>query len=256
MPNFLPLLVQYSLGIHSILKRQPLKHNVIDRDKILIPPNWDSWGKIRVLRDGFDVEGTSERWSVEIQPPADYQTEDKNASGSSLITVYEEMIKNPTSVTRSELDQPVNDLDVKTIAMQEFLSKQIEAIERLKAEEEEEVAKNPSKAGTNFSTDVSTESNLTIDESSRVKEHVGPIQFNMGGIQVDAEDMLNRIKERSGRQERLDSPEKEKELNLPSISSEEGKPKQEALANFFAGLIKKSGGSVPGTPPRDRTRPS
>lgn len=40
--NFLPTLVYSSLGIHSQLKKQTLKHNVVDRDKILVPPNWDS----------------------------------------------------------------------------------------------------------------------------------------------------------------------------------------------------------------------
>lgn len=60
-------LVHSSLGIHSLLKRQPLKHNVIDRDKVLVPPNWDSWGKIRVLRDGFDVEAINKGWSLDIE---------------------------------------------------------------------------------------------------------------------------------------------------------------------------------------------
>jgi hypothetical protein len=29
---------------------------------------------------------------------------------------------------------------------------------------------------------------------ARVNEHIGPVQFNMGGIQVDADDMLQRLK--------------------------------------------------------------
>jgi hypothetical protein len=57
------------LGIHSLLKKQPLKHNVIDRDKVVIPPNWDSWGKIRVLRDGFDVDLVSNGWSIDLDQP-------------------------------------------------------------------------------------------------------------------------------------------------------------------------------------------
>lgn len=32
-----------------------------------------------------------------------------------------------------------------------------------------------------------------VDEG-RVNEHIGPVQFNMGGIQVDADDMLQRLK--------------------------------------------------------------
>ncbi len=53
--NIRPL-IQLSIGIQSLLKRETVKHNVIDRDKILISPNWGSWGKIRILREGFEME--------------------------------------------------------------------------------------------------------------------------------------------------------------------------------------------------------
>ncbi|ODN73082.1 hypothetical protein L202_08476 [Cryptococcus amylolentus CBS 6039] len=34
----------------------PFNHraNVLDRDAVMVPSGWDSWGKINVLRDGFD----------------------------------------------------------------------------------------------------------------------------------------------------------------------------------------------------------
>ncbi|KAI4136584.1 MAG: hypothetical protein L6R39_007718 [Caloplaca ligustica] len=88
VPNSLPTLIHSSLGIHSLLKRQTLKHNVIDRDKVLVPPNWDSWGKIRVLREGFDVEGISSGWNVDIQlppkpHPPQHSAEDANAASPS-----------------------------------------------------------------------------------------------------------------------------------------------------------------------------
>src|SRR5258706_2679357 len=66
VPSPLQTLIHSSLGIQSLLKRQPLRHNVIDREKVLVPSNWDSWGKIRVLREGFDVEGVNRGWSVDI----------------------------------------------------------------------------------------------------------------------------------------------------------------------------------------------
>ena len=270
MPNSLPLLAQYTLGIHSTLKRQTLKHNVVDRDKILIPPNWDSWGKIRILREGFNVETTSERWSLEIQPlmlrrdetgesgisTVDDKIGEEAEAAESLVSTYENMIKDPAA-GKSLLD-PTNlstKLEVEALGMQEFFAKQSEAIERLKADEEQATARDPSKAGSNES-EISTESQLTIEDSSRVKEHVGPIQFNMGGIQVDAEDMLNRIKERTGAENKPGSPERDKvTTNLSTTPGEQGKPRQEALASFFAGLIKKSGGS-PGTPlQKEKPRP-
>lgn len=32
----------------------PHRANVLDRDAVMVPSGWDSWGKINVLRDGFD----------------------------------------------------------------------------------------------------------------------------------------------------------------------------------------------------------
>ncbi|KAI4136583.1 MAG: hypothetical protein L6R39_007717, partial [Caloplaca ligustica] len=32
--------------------------------------------------------------------------------------------------------------------------------------------------------------------NSRVNEHIGPVQFNMGGIQVDADEMVRKLRER------------------------------------------------------------
>ena len=32
------------------------KPNTLDRDRIVVPAGWDSWGKISVMRDGFDAK--------------------------------------------------------------------------------------------------------------------------------------------------------------------------------------------------------
>lgn len=268
MPNSLPLLVQSSLGIHSILKRQLLKHNVVDREKVLIPPNWDSWGKIRVLRDGFDVESISSGWGLEIQPSetkangANVSTTEpltKQHDGESIangpVADFENTIQVPSSnKPKIELSPMQSGVEVDTMGMQDFLAKQADAIERLKVEEEQ-AAKDVGREAANNYSDISLGSNFIIEDTSRVKEHVGPIQFNMGGIQLDAEDMLNRIKDRGSKDEVPQSPQKERASMLSPGVNEQGKPRQEALASFFAGLIKKSGGSAPSTPPpKDKSR--
>jgi dynein light intermediate chain 1 len=33
-----------------------------------------------------------------------------------------------------------------------------------------------------------------VATEAKVLEHIGPVQFNMGGIQVDADDMVQRLK--------------------------------------------------------------
>jgi hypothetical protein len=32
------------------------KPNTLDRDRIVVPAGWDSWGKIAIMRDGFDAK--------------------------------------------------------------------------------------------------------------------------------------------------------------------------------------------------------
>jgi len=40
----------------------PHRANVLDRDAVLVPAGWDSWGKINVLRDGFDPARVGRAW--------------------------------------------------------------------------------------------------------------------------------------------------------------------------------------------------
>ncbi|KAJ2929229.1 hypothetical protein H1R20_g7864, partial [Candolleomyces eurysporus] len=43
------------------------KPNTLDRDHILVPAGWDSWGKIGVLRDGFDARLWNEAWERDLE---------------------------------------------------------------------------------------------------------------------------------------------------------------------------------------------
>nr|ODN85697.1 dynein light intermediate chain 1, cytosolic [Cryptococcus depauperatus CBS 7841] len=47
----------------------PFNHraNVLDRDAVMVPSGWDSWGKIKVLREGFEVEGVKKSWEVSLR---------------------------------------------------------------------------------------------------------------------------------------------------------------------------------------------
>lgn len=49
------------------------KANVLDRDRILIPAGWDSWGKIVVLREGFEAKIWSEAWDRDMDAEVDGQ---------------------------------------------------------------------------------------------------------------------------------------------------------------------------------------
>ncbi|MCJ1466830.1 hypothetical protein MMC07_005451 [Pseudocyphellaria aurata] len=201
VPNSLPTLIHSMLGVYSPLRKQILKHNVVDRDKILIPPNWDSWGKIRVLRDGFDVEGTSIGWSIDVQqsPPSLPSTggsvagnEDTPTASSGsrekglVLPTYEHVIKDPSSDGDADPATPNHKVEIETVNTQEFLARQLEIMERLKVEEEKSQEAQESRAPPDRPS-LGKGSNAVADRTKLVDEHIGPVQFNFGGIQVDSD---------------------------------------------------------------------
>ena len=253
VPNSLPTLIHSTLGIHSQLKKQSVKHNVVDRDQVLIPPNWDSWGKIRVLREGFDVEGTSTGWSIDIQASASAaangapETNDVESSPKdAILHTYECAITDPHAYSSSQTKTP--GIEISTSTNQSFLTTQLEVLEKLKAEEEAAAASSE-KDPTNSSTFSNSANNKPHDE--RLNEHIGPVQVNMGGIQVDADDMLKKLKSRkegmveSGNRTPEVATGAEKAPKIP----DDMKAQNEALNSFFAGLMKRgASGSPRGTP--------
>ena len=245
-PNSLPTLVHSTLGIHSQLKKQILKHNVIDRDKILVPPNWDSWGKIRVIREGFDVEGTSSGWSIDIRGPASAAAENstgtnkaETSSEGTVLPTYESTISDPHAYSSSQLRNPSIEVSIPTT--QAFLTSQLETLEKLKAEDEAAAA-----ASSKRDTNNSTFSNIT-DKShgERVNEHVGPVQVNMGGIQVDADDMLKKLRSRKEGAESSTRTPKAGAEKATTTTLDDMKAENEKLNLFFEELKKKAAGESP-----------
>ena len=43
------------------------KPNTLDRDRIVVPAGWDSWGKISIMRDGFDAKMWGEAWERDLE---------------------------------------------------------------------------------------------------------------------------------------------------------------------------------------------
>lgn len=57
----------------------PHKPNTLDRDRIVIPAGWDSWGKISVLRDGFDAKAWGEAWERDLEETESEPAEEPGA---------------------------------------------------------------------------------------------------------------------------------------------------------------------------------
>lgn len=212
MEGPLQSLVHASLGIHSLLKRQPLKHNVIDRDKIVVPPNWDSWAKVRVLRDGFDAEAVSTGWGIDLDhdftrarangasgkpdahdaaAAAAAETNGDEHAGAnvevqepegSAVVMYESQIQDSSldALQFAQQEKSTNKLEVKPVDIQSFLAEQIPRLDAEKKADEQ--------AGRDYQ--------QTSGPDEVISEHIGPVQFNMGGIQVDADNIVQRLKVR------------------------------------------------------------
>ena len=210
-----------------------------------------------MLREGFDVEGVSSSWTIEIQDSLRISTEGgpvtetthgtppnssfRDSGVAGALSAYEDTIQDPRH--SSLLNGPTKSQqagEMENLGTQEFLASQLEVIERLKADEEQSQDGKTSKgAGGGSTSGGGEDGNGVIEEKGRVNEHIGPVQFNMGGIQVDAEDMLKRLKDRG--------TEGTPDRNVETPASPEGKSQNEALASFFAGLMKRGGSSSPRT---------
>ncbi|KAF4124393.1 dynein light intermediate chain 1, cytosolic [Geosmithia morbida] len=235
-----PSLVHSTLGITSLLKRQPLKHNVIDRDKIVVPPNWDSWGKIRVLGGDFEAEAVSQGWEEDIDEhlgssgPCSMETLEQNRrvagetaepiQTESAIARYEDWCQEPgSSGGLAVVENVMNEADVAVHSddTQDFLEGQLKILEAFKA-----------KAAPEKSSAAALAAAAVVSDREHISEHIGPVQFNVGGIHVDADDMLQRIKDRNA----YSSPEPTAETE-PTVPGVTEKYDNEQLTNFFNNLI-------------------
>ncbi|KJR86132.1 dynein light intermediate chain 1, cytosolic [Sporothrix schenckii 1099-18] len=327
VPSQLPTLIHACLGVTSLLKRPPLKPEVIKRTEVVVPSNWDSWTKILVVREGFEVDKVSAGWSIDLQrpypvvqaqaaghangtnakndasqqpgtrtrsPPLDDappperdeytlegqgQGENGFANGSrsgdrpepvggadddddyeeddedhdSAVSQYERAIRDPgmdvLALAGGDLEADDEDdaddnetgtqkrrrrrrrqqLEVETEDVQLFLGDQLKLLEQLRQKDEakrdKEAKESKRRDGSMGSGSGSNALANADDPAEVISSHIGPVQFNLGGIQVDADDMLERIKNRHG---------------YGSASPEPGSPDGSAIG---AGV---AGGAAPG----------
>ncbi|KAF9128324.1 hypothetical protein BGW39_005165 [Mortierella sp. 14UC] len=66
---------------------------VVERDQVMVPAGWDSIGKIKVLRSGFDCEGVADGWDLDFKGTGESETDAQAVEGARK--VYEETIVNP-----------------------------------------------------------------------------------------------------------------------------------------------------------------
>lgn len=90
------------------------------------------------------------------------------------------------------------DLEVETTETQTFLAQQLKVLETYRQKNEEASREEGAARGRNGVNKKYEDEDYALyngrPPEPRVMEHIGPVQFNMGGIQVDADDMVQRLK--------------------------------------------------------------
>ncbi|KAK5073598.1 hypothetical protein LTR64_007264 [Lithohypha guttulata] len=230
--NDVRTLLHSTLNIQSLLKREVAKHNVIDRDKILVPPNWDSWGKIRILRDAFEPETIAERWSIEIQSPPDLAIDFEKPEEESVSAVALYEINIPKQPQGQSLREEPAKITVTVPSLQEFLQEQKAELDRLAAKDDEASSNSKAKTNGNGARETADSQRPMMNRTqSRAESH----HINVNGIDVDAEEATRRLREREEERKttkRDGTPIGEKKIKITDTSTEEYK-------NFFAGLMNK-----------------
>ncbi|PWN49968.1 DLIC-domain-containing protein [Violaceomyces palustris] len=109
----------------------PYRASTVDRDTLLVPSGWDSWGKIKALRDGFDCKGMAKGWENDCELerlrqsrglPKNKETEDllekeieidsdENGGVRSAVKLYEDIVADwkaapPMNPNASRVKQP------------------------------------------------------------------------------------------------------------------------------------------------------
>ncbi|KAK9762666.1 hypothetical protein K7432_011382 [Basidiobolus ranarum] len=77
---------------------------VVERDLVIVPSGWDSWGKIKVLRDGFDCESISKGFEKDLYND---ENDPDSADVVGAKAFFESTIKNLSTADQAMVMNPV-----------------------------------------------------------------------------------------------------------------------------------------------------
>lgn len=152
------------------------------------------------------------------------------------LAAYEKSIKDPRADHERDLHQKNNSVPIELINNQEFLAGQLEIMDRLKAEEERSIE--PKKTTDMTTAEKWDVSKWILPDGTPVQNFVGPVQVNVGGIQVDADAMSKN----PGSQVASGSKVK---VTPEMLATPQAKAQHEELSLFFEGLMKRGGSNSP-----------
>lgn len=147
------------------------------------------------MNSGWSLD-IAELAEVEPDSPTEQAVARKTKDSASAVHTYEERIRDPSldALQAANSESDGHKLEVSSLDSQAFLATQLEILEKMRQGPEDR-GMDSSRYVRGRNEEMSGVDNGDgIEVDARVNEHIGPVQFNMGGIQVDADDMLQRLK--------------------------------------------------------------
>lgn len=78
------------ISMRSLYSYQ-VKAQIVDRDVVVVPAGWDTWGKVKALQKDFDCQQVIERWDIDMGALEDRQP----VPDHGLHSVYRDTITDP-----------------------------------------------------------------------------------------------------------------------------------------------------------------
>ncbi|WWC57570.1 uncharacterized protein I303_100102 [Kwoniella dejecticola CBS 10117] len=217
--------------IHTASTRFPFPHraNVLDRDAVMVPSGWDSWGKVNVLREGFDPARIGTAFQNSLRRFKGEEDENE-PEGETLEGIWEATIplvergSRPNNTAQSTIPE----------TEQSFLSRQLDLL-----------LKDPNR---------DPKASFRHAAATVVGPMSGAEGLNLPGVEKALGEMEGlekgeELKEKFARLSRKD-PSKNGPLSPTSPAPGGNAMPNEALHNFFQGLLaNRSKGGTPSTTP-------
>lgn len=223
-PQTFPSLRSYILHrlFHTTAKPFPFytRAQVIERDTALVPAGWDSWGKIKVLREGFDCDGVSRGWDVDVDGEAGYMEGEEKVPGAR--GVYESVIKGREEATQIILHPPTTWEDE-----QLFYEKHYDTLRA------NDPTRNPG-SGTQISTGMTLPS--VVGPMGLPSNSLSLTSGLGGGPDYDGDDVAAKLA-------KLTKPKPPSPTGSTTPPSNSGASAEVLVANFFQSLLSKKNGA-------------
>lgn len=92
----------------------PFRANQLDRDSIMIPAGWDSWGKIEILKEGFSCQQVNGLWDTALGREAQRYNQ-KNGRNVSDGLLQDEDDEGIQQIWQDVIPDPTNDAHVSVV---------------------------------------------------------------------------------------------------------------------------------------------